>query len=348
MRGVNFGFDMAQKGFPDNELEQLSESPWHEHGLSPWAAWESENSSFGKTFRKWACYPSVLPLCFSSDHGVHWESRCWPNETENKYRTFFTWHKKKNELMKGMRGKKSYHVPHPWVFYRRKYLSSIPIHRQGTLVFYAHSNSTTTPVYEDLDKYINGLKSLPEKYQPVVICLSFHDIRKGLHKELRKYGMPLVTAGTTASQRFVDRFYSLVYQFRFTSSPNVGSHTFYILEAGVPFFLYGPCPEYHIKGSVSVKDGKQDLKDYGDEEDILKFTKLKELLSSHQDQVTPEQYALVSEYLGMDSEMTRLKASLIVWRELLLHVDEVVMAYTRIFLRAASKIISILFSKTRR
>ena len=347
MRRADHELDAASSGFSDEELEQLSVSSLYEHGLSPWAAWESENSSFGKTFRKWACYPSVLPLCISSDHGVHWESRCWPNEVKNKYRTFFTWHKKKSGLMGKEHGKKSYHVPHPWVFYRRKYLPNTPANRRGTSVFYAHSNSTTTPLYENLDNYINDLKSLPEKFQPVVICLSFHDIQKGLHKELRKYGIPLVTAGTTASQKFVDRFYSLVYKFRFASSSNVGSHTFYIMEAGVPFFLFGPCPEYHIKGSAAVKDGKQDLRDYGDEDDILNLARFKELLSSPQDEVTPEQYALVTEYLGMDSKMTRLKASLILWRELFLHLDEVAWAYAKLFLRAASKVKSFIFFRAR-
>ena len=318
-----------------------------ESGRSPWAAWESENSSFGKTLREWANYPAVFPLYICSDHGVHWESRCWPNETESKYRTFFTWHKKKNELMRKKYGKDSYHVPHPWIFYRRKHFPNLPMHRSGTLVFFAHSNSTTTPVYEDLDKYINDLKSLPEKYQPVVICLSFHDIQKGFHKELRRYGIPLVTAGTTNSQKFVDRFYSLIYQFRFSSSPNVGSHTFYIIEAGVPFFLYGPYPEYHIKGSKFVKDGKQDLRDYGDEEDLLNFARLKELLFSPQDEVTPEQYALVSKYLGMDSKITRLKASLILWRELFLHANEVITAYAKLLRRAASKIKSLLSSRVK-
>ncbi|MDD2892318.1 MAG: hypothetical protein PHF20_00185 [Halothiobacillaceae bacterium] len=347
MGRVNHGPSAVFSGYSDKELERLSASSLYESGLSPWAAWESENSSFGKTFRKWACYPSVLPLCISSDHGVHWESRCWPNEIDNKYKTFFTWHKKKCELMRSEHGKKSYHVPHPWVFYRRKYFPNIPENRSGTLVFYAHSNSTTTPVYENLDDYINDLKSLPEKYHPVAFCLSFHDIRKGLHKELRKYGIPLVTAGTTASQKFVDRFYSLVYKFKFASSPNVGSHTYYVMEAGVPFFLFGACPEYHIRGSAAVKDGKQDLKDYGDEEDIFKLAEFKELLSSSRDEVTPEQYALVSEYLGMNAKTTRLRAALIIWRELILHADDVAIAYVKLVFRAASKVKSSIYSRTR-
>lgn len=331
----------AHLGYSDEKLEMLSSVQTRfELGIAPWVTWESENSSFGKAFREWASYPKILPLYFSSDHGVNWGSRCWPNETSSSYGTYFTWNKKKNDLMRKDHGKASYHVPHPWVFYRNKYFPALPKHRLGTLVFYAHSNDTTTPVYEDLDKYINDLKSLPERYQPIVMCLLADDVNKGLHKKLREYKIPLVTAGVLNSQKFVDRFYSLLYQFRFSSSSNVGSHTFYILEAGIPFFLYGPYPEYQIKGSKFVKDGKQDLRDYGDEEDILEFSKLKKLLSSPVDEVTPEQYALVSKYLGMDSKITRLKASLILWRELFLHFGEARTAYTPLVRKLISKIIN--------
>jgi hypothetical protein len=328
----------AHLGYSDDELEFLSRrnSPI-DAGKAPWAAWESENSSFGKTFRTWAMYPSFLPLFFSSDHGVHWGARCWPNEIKSPYRTFFTWNRKKSVQM-GTYGKKSYHVPHPWVYYRNKYYPSLPVERLGTLVFFAHSNKKTTPIYRDLDGYVNELKSLPEKYQPVVFCLSFHDISKGIHKTLRKYGIPLVTGGTTGSQAFVDRFYSLSRQFRYASSPNVGSHAFYLIEAGVPFFLYGVHPEYHIQGSQAVKDGKQDIRDYGDEEDLANLAVLKQVLTERSDEVTDEQKALVAQYLGLDSEMTRMQACGIFWRELVLHLHHLPLMYLRKIYRLIEKI----------
>lgn len=308
-------------GYSDEQLDSLSKLTRKlDAGLSPWATWESENSSFGKTFREWACFPRFLPICISSDHGVHWGAKCWPNEINSCYRTFFTWNKKKNDLMRNRHGKRSYHVPHPWVYYRKKHYPSLSSSRTGTLVFFAHSNNTTSPKYQDLDSYINALKALPEKYQPVVLCLSFHDIQKGLNKKLRKYNLPLVTAGTTNSRQFVDRFYSLISQFRYSSSANIGSHTFYLIEAGIPFFLLGPYPEYEIRGSKAVKDGKQNLSDYGDAEDLEKFESLKNLLSIQTDTVTNEQKELVAEYLGLSSKITRFEAAWIMWRELVLNI----------------------------
>lgn len=327
------------EGYSDEQLGELSKlTSKLDAGLSPWATWESENSSFGKTLREWACFPRFLPICIASDHGVHWGATCWPNEISNHYRAFFTWNKKKNNLMRNRHGKRSYHVPHPWVHYRKKYYPTLPANRKGTLVFYAHSNATTSPKYSDLDGYINDLRALPEQCQPVVICLSFHDIEKGLHKELRKYGLPLITAGTTNSQDFVDRFYRMISQFRYSTSPNVGSHTFYLLEAGIPFFRFGPYPEYHIKGSKAVKDGKQNLSDYGDSDDIENFEKFKQLLSIRTDSVTEKQKIMVSNYLGIDAGITRLEASGIMWREFFLNLDKVLPLYLKTFMRIINQL----------
>lgn len=326
-------------GYSDEQLDALSKLTRKlDAGLSPWATWESENSSFGKSFREWARFPRFLPICIASDHGVHWGARCWPNEINNRYRAFFTWNKKKNDLMRNRYCKRSYHVPHPWVHYRKKHYPTLPANRKGTLVFFAHSNTTTSPKYSDLDGYINDLKALPEECQPVVICLSFHDIEKGLHKALRKYDLPLVTAGTTNSQNFVDRFYAMITQFRFSSSPNIGSHTFYLLEAGIPFFLFGPYPEYHIKGSKAVKDGKQNLLDYGDSDDIENFEKFKQLLATRTDSVTEQQKILVSSYLGIDAVTTRLEAFGIMWREFFLNLDKVLPLYLSKLMRAVNKL----------
>lgn len=337
MRRVSRGYESAAEGFSDEKLERLSQHSWHERGLTPWVAWESESSSFGKTFRKWACYPSILPLCFSSDHGVHWESKCWPNETNSPYKVFFTWNKKKASAMELGYGKSSYHVPHPWMFYRKKYWGNPPSERAGTLVFYAHSNGQCNPLYRNLDDYIGALVKLPEKYHPIVICVSFHDIEKNTHKKLRKYGLPIVTAGSAGSRDFVDHFYSLIYQFRYTTSPNIGSHTFYILEAGIPFFLYGDHPEYHLKGAETIPDGLSNLSDYGDEGDIMRLEHLRTLLSKPVDAVTEEQSLIVREYLGMDSGVSRSEAASILWGALACNVEQVLGAYVKSFWRLAKK-----------
>ncbi|TVO60269.1 hypothetical protein [Denitromonas ohlonensis] len=171
-------------------------------------------------------------------------------------------------------------------------------------MFFTHSNAKTTPVFESLDAYMDELRALPRQFHPIVICLSFHDIRKGTHKQLRQYCFPLVTAGASNSTRFVDRFYTISRQFRYACSPTIGSHTYYLMEAGIPFFLYGQPPTYMIKGSDAVCDGAQDLRDYGDEEDIDRYMCLHRLLANPADSVTTEQRAMIENYLGLNASST--------------------------------------------
>ena len=316
------------KGFTDKELESLSEIKLHERGSAPWISWESENSSFGKAFRTWALFPSFLPLCICSDHAVHWESRCWPNELESPY-PFFTWNHKKHLTMLNEHRRRSYYVTHPWIFYRKKYFPNIASNgkKKGTLVFYAHSNDTTIPRYKNLDKYVSDLKQLPSKYQPIIFCLSFHDIKKGLHKKLRKYNIPLMTAGSTNSQQFVDRFYSLINRFRYTSSSNIGSHTYYIIEAGIPFFLFGPYPEYEAKNTTWISDGKVDFREYGDVNDIKKLETFKKMLRHRHDKPTKAQINYAESYLGINSKISRFHACSILWGSLLLNIRKVLLLY---------------------
>jgi hypothetical protein len=307
----------AHEGFSDEELLRLSRLQRRtEAGHAPWASWEVENSSFGRTLREWAAYPSWLPLCATSDHGVHWESRCWPNEIESPYRLFLTWNGKKARLMRERHGKQALHIPHPWLAHRKAHFPELDPARSGTVVFFTHSNATTTPVFESLDAYMQTLRDLPAQFHPVVICLSFHDVLKGMHRTLRPYGFPILTAGTTNAQCFVDRFYGIARRFRHACSPTIGSHSFYLAEAGVAFFLHGPAPTYVIKGSRAVRDGEQDLRDYGDEEDIESFMALCRLFSQPLDAVSPAQREAVGRYLGEDAATDSGQLRTALWQAL--------------------------------
>lgn len=193
-------------------------------------------------------------------------------------------------------------VSHPWITYRRVHGIDLDLDRTGTVVFFTHSNATTTPVFSSLDAYMRSLCDLPAPFHPVVICLSFHDVLKGMHQTLRRYGYPIVTAGTTSNQCFIDRFYGIARRFRHACSPTIGSHSFYLAEAGVAFFLHGQAPTYVIKGSRSVADGEQDLRDYGDDEDMNSASWTLGGSSPSQDAVTTTQLNVVGQYLGQTAD----------------------------------------------
>lgn len=305
-------------GFTDEELLHLSgRKHRREYGFTPWGSWEVENSSFGRTLREWTHYPTSLPLMACSDHGVFWGSRCWPNEINSPYKLFLTWNKKKSEIMNNVHRKNSLHIPHPWLAYREKYYPKSSCTGKGTIVFFAHSNATSRLLYDSLDRYMQNLRDLPESFQPVVICLSFHDVLKGLHTVLRKYGFPIISAGATNSKYFVDRFYSISRLFARSTSTVIGSHSYYLIEMGIPFFLYGEPPTILYTGSDGKPDGAENWHDFGDEEDIERYRSLHLLLSEPVSHVTAAQLDTVGFYLGKNAEIDANVVNNYLWRSLL-------------------------------
>ena len=75
------------------------------------------------------------------------------------------------------------------------------------------------------------------------------------------------------------------------------------------------------------------------EEDIARLQKLRELLSTKEEVVTDEQRALVSEYLGLDSNISRSNASLIFWRSLFYNFGKVAGLYVTTIARLGRKLV---------
>ena len=297
-------------GMTDEELENLSSKPSiFEVGAPFWASWEAENSSFGKTFRKSYFYPKLLPLFFKSDHAVMAESRCYPNEINNKFGLYLTWNKVKFNKM--LHYQKTLHVPHPWINYRRRMKIEKETNPQGAIFFWPHSNDITSPILTE--KVIFDLNRFEQKYEKLTICLSFHDINKGLHKLLRQYNFPIVTAGNTNSQLFVDRFYSLIYKYKLACSNVIGSSTFYCIEAGIPFILIGEFNKFVIKGSDTFPDGVIGHEDYLTPEDTVNFRNLEKNLRLGNLFISNDLEKLVFDYLGLSSTTNKYKVIFYIW-----------------------------------
>jgi hypothetical protein len=141
-----------------------------------------------------------------------------------------------------------------------------------------------------------------------------HDIKAGLHKELRRHGFPLVTAGNALSTNFVDRFYDLVKDYAYATSQTWGSQVAYCVELGVPYFFMGERPELLNISDKNLPKGV--APQYWDEFHEEYMRKAESLFSVPVDSVTEEQRTFVETILGFDSRLNRWQVSWILWREL--------------------------------
>jgi len=185
------------------------------------------------------------------DHGVELMRAFSNREANSGARTYLTWSSWRN--VDNQPGRlKVFLITHPWVTYRRAKNLTSRSDARGTLVFISHTLQDTVRSQFDFDKYIASLANLPSEHLPVTLCVPMIDIKKGIHLQLKKYGLPIVTAGNISSPFFVDRFYDLITRFKYCTSNVAGSQMFYSEEIGVPYFLMGEENEETESNGVSV------------------------------------------------------------------------------------------------
>lgn len=127
----------------------------------------------------------------------------------------------------------------PFVHYRRRHAIEIAPDAKGTVAFPAHSVPGLYAEF-DLDRYCDELLALPEKFQPVTVCLHPSDIMTyKIDKRYHARGFQTVSAGVGTDLPFCPAFYEILRKHRYSTSNEPGSYTFYAVEMGIPFFILG-------------------------------------------------------------------------------------------------------------
>lgn len=302
--------EMVRAGMSDEELENICREPKMIHrGRAPWVCWESEVSSYGKSFRDWLRIPSFVPLYAVSMHGA-FSGRIAPNEVDRRAEVYFGWSRKRVEERKALGHGRSYLVTHPWVRYRRKYFAEKSLFGEGAVFFWPHRNHFAVPEFLEQDKLIEELLEIRESFKTLTICLSFHDVAAGVHRELRRYGFPLVSAGKTNNLHFVDRFYTLMRQFEVGYSSVVGSQVFFFIEAGVPHLLTRNKAVYRFsRENKHFESSDEYWKDYWPAEEYGPFRDFEESLRKFSTEIPASQYNFVNMMLavgdGLSTEAAR-------------------------------------------
>ena len=319
--GSNLSSDTARHGMTNLELEALSKSRKFENGKSPWAAWESERTSFGKTFRRWAVYPAFLPLFFSSDHYVDMSTASRSNETNPSFKLYFSWNKIKVDKLKEHDHVNAIHIPHPWTKWRISRRRD-DINAAGTVFFWPHSHGSLN-THVDSDRVRSELLALPPRYHPISIMMSAHDINAKKHLQVRELGFPIVTAGSLNSQKFIDRFYGLVKEFKYGAGNYHGSHVYYCLDFGMPFLILADGSlKLEALDGIDVPAGFFDgvSVDYPDLKERKIYQEWFNSLKLQNYEVSLSQMEFVKEQLGYAAETSRLRFALLVWFQFFKHI----------------------------
>lgn len=336
-----WGFDLAHAittGFSDEQLESLCSPLAGGRDVRlrrrPFiqADWKTEHYSFGRLYRNWLNLPWYIPLGFSGDHGFERRLELLPHEQNTPFQYHVTFSEQRANYHRDNKEKNVILAPHPWVVYRRRVRYEIKPEASGSLIFIPHESEVARFEAYDWAEHFSRISQEPSFPTPRAICLSGSDIffRKR-HLEFRSFGLPIVTAGDQSSPYVVDRFYSLVSQFRACASSNPGSEMLYTTEMGHDFWCTDTTSSwpilktsetyYYADGRVVPEPGSAD--DLVQQETVRIFG---DRTSSFHDRLE-----FVKQFLGMnaDEEQARRRLRRVTLINLIKRPHGTVSAYCR-------------------
>jgi hypothetical protein len=157
------------------------------------------------------------------------------------------------------------------------------------LVFPSHGIDTIKSQY-DVDAFINAINAVKHHFDTVFVSLHWVDIVNGKDALYKAHGFTIVTSGSAADPRFLNRHKDLISLSDHTMSNNLGTYIGYSICMGRPHYLYPQETTYIIKESNTKL-----IHPASQYEALAKF---QQCFSTFSPEITPEQIALVEQYWG--------------------------------------------------
>jgi hypothetical protein len=244
-------------GYSDFELEMLCQVHInHRHGF-----WTSELNGFAACYRSLTFYPKWLPMPVMSEHGLATDPSPLKTELNHKAPFFFYWSPiKKYGFRKDDRESqvlpRNIHVPCPIFYYAKKHVRRISRDltedHKKVLFFLPHGSPQLEVSEWPILEYVNEIKSRVGEGTQVFLCVHHHEIRKGIHKQLREFGFPLVTAGFSGNYSFASRLVNLMAHFDVTAANLFSTSAAWSCACDIPHIL--------LRRKVTVKNYDKNLR----------------------------------------------------------------------------------------
>jgi len=296
-------------GFEDvamtkEEIERICSDEYVRNIKDRYTGYSEMYYSNGKLIKQKYFYPQFLDLYVTVEHGIHEESSAdaiLPDILQDT-QVFLFCRKVKS------RYKKVLTSGNMFVYYKEKNKIKPKESRVGTVVFPPHSHPG---INWDVNwqEYIDKLKQLPQEMFPLLICLYYHDVQKGAHNIFYENGFDVTTAGHRKDPKFIERFYEILSNVKYSTSNMIMSSTFYAVDFGIPFYFYGA--DRGIKGIGSpIQHSKFE------QNSSERFREIQNHFVEFKNEVSEEDKKIIYKYLGeKDDEDKRWYITYILYRE---------------------------------
>jgi hypothetical protein len=214
---------------------------------------ELRNYGFNIIIKDYAKFPHYLPLPCHMEHGWAVNQGAIKSDLVTNKPLMLVFSKRRVKAWKKYSKIPVVIIGSPFVHYKLKHNIVTKSDARGTVVFPGHSTYFVKNIFS-IEGYCLELKQLPKMYHPITICLFWLDYIDKSSDIYRQMGFEVVTAGykITNSLDFVKNFYDILSSHKYATSNDIGSHVFYAIDMGIPFFLTG-------KSTVLVNKKGQDV-----------------------------------------------------------------------------------------
>lgn len=201
----------------------------------------------GRCLRAWLTLPEWLPINIYLHHGPYIFDEPYQYMLMVRQPIFVT-RPSQAEFLRERHGITAHVMGTPFVHYRKLKGIAQASDAIGTVAYPSHS---THHIDQQLDwaAYAERLATLPERFQPVRVCLYWRDFLLGRWKHFAARGLQVCTAGHIFDPDFADRFYAILSGAWFTCGNSSGSHVYYSTEMGIPHFLVHDWPQHYSLGT---------------------------------------------------------------------------------------------------
>ena len=164
--------------------------------------------------------------------------------------------------------------------------------REGTLFVPMHSVHVMNL---DTD-WRNLAKSLKDLEPPVTVQLYWRDMELGHDKYFKRAGYEVVTCGAGNAEDFFFNVIEYLRRAKYGCSNEIGSHMFYALADGLPYYLIGEPPRQIYCGPPHMTDMFM-----GDDSSVKAVQgEIRPLFAERLDHITEDQKAVADYMLGAD------------------------------------------------
>lgn len=251
---------------------------------------------FDSIVKEYCGFPKFLSLPCHMEHGWTKLSEPLPTDLRTKKKLMLVFSKRRAEVWKKHSKIRVEIIGAPFVLYRQMNDIRKNKNATGTIVFPAHSCKNLEVIY-DVNKLCNDLEQLDSKFHPITICLHPYEYHSQQRQKFEKRGFLVVTAEESVTGSFVENFYRLLSNHKYSASNEMASSLFYAIEMGIPFFLVGDTPQEINDGNEPNTPKSATFFDYDEGRKAYK------LFNKPTDKIIQEQRDYVAFEMGLNDQI---------------------------------------------